>query len=198
MSEDPEGSCNGTDILSTFTEILLRKDGRIQHETLDSRQGTVLKIHQRISRPDSVLNFNPPFFMILQQRRTSRSVNLVTLTYNEEVIETRSVPEAELVADRTTDQVVARLNEPYRVCVGVEEGRVVDPDISKVLIEKYRSSIVYRSRDCLRVVRGEALDRLRQLCPSCLGISDLGLKHEAASAGGEEEAGEQDLSSGHI
>ena len=39
------------------------------------------------------------------------------------------------------------------MCLGVEEERLAEQRIDKLLVERVRSNIVYRSRDCRRVIK---------------------------------------------
>ena len=54
---------------------------------------------------------------------------------------------------RSLQRVRSKIESFIRMCTGVEEERIADQEVQKLLVERVRSRVVYRSRDCRRVIR---------------------------------------------
>jgi len=174
------------DVLLELVKKLKGEDAGIHCEVLSS--GSIIKIHRlpQDEDPSSLLSFSTPIFLVLQELKDSGNLNLVTLTYNEEVLETHSLGLQQILEQEEVNKLVQILNQPYRMCLGVEEERLAEQRIDKLLVERVRSNIVYRSRDCRRVIKQvcrkrepEESEEFAQLCTNCHEISNLGVKTES-------------------
>ena len=125
-------------------------------EVFSVRQICYLKLFKRLqNQPESLLSFNPLVFTLLQ-KSSKNSLKILFMSYNEEVLEELVVELEDKVVlqDSLLLHIHSLLNRPFRLCTGL-----VDPDlliqseeINKILIEKFGESIIFRARNCSRLV----------------------------------------------
>ena len=135
---------------------LLEMDTDVNVEVFSVRQICYLKLFKRLqNQPESLLSFNPLVFTLLQ-KSSKNSLKILFMSYNEEVLEELVVELEDKVVlqDSLLLHIHSLLNRPFRLCTGL-----VDPDlliqseeINKILIEKFGESIIFRARNCSRLV----------------------------------------------
>jgi len=87
-----------------------------------------------------------------------------------------------VMSDGTVASILDLLNTFPRPCIGLKEDEVIISSLDAILIERLGGTIVYRSRECHRVIKNDLeqpADELgRDRCSACLSIADIQIKSE--------------------
>lgn len=164
-----------------LTRLVQEQDAGVHHEILGS--GSLVKLHKfrETEEESAILSYSTPIFIIIQ--KVEEGLKMLKMTYNEEIVETLNL-DLELT-QLLVSCVIDFLNQPYRMCTGLDEDKVAEQSLQKLLVERVRAKIVYRSRDCTRVIKEKVKQEdessgLHELCSSCQEIVMLDIKTENA------------------
>ena len=134
-------------------QVLARQE-RVKLDAFVSHDRHCLKLYKWDSQQsDSLLNYNPSVYLLLQKTDSS-TVKILLMTYNEEVLEDLvvQVEEERGIDDSLVTHICNSLNRQLRLCPGIDcpADLSTSEDIGRILIEKYGDRIIYRSRACAR------------------------------------------------
>jgi len=129
-----------------------RKNG-LMVENLDICAQEVLKIHRVESRKaESFIKFLPEKFLTICIEENFLQIS--TYSYNEQLINSRKLLFDDQINWRNlVEQIIQDLNSEQKLCQGIHIETMLVPDVSKILVESYSNKIIYRSRDCQRIIQ---------------------------------------------
>jgi len=170
------------DSMATLLTALVDVDPDIHYEYIRTEICTSLKLHKQWS--NLVLRYTPPSFVVLTFTHANRGLSLEVFTYTEEVLENRNFSPEEVMTDATVGGILELLNAFPRPCIGIKEEEVITSSLDRILIEKMRGALVYRSRQCLRIIKDDLEQTSDELavqkdrCSACLCLFDTDVKQE--------------------
>jgi len=152
----------------------LDPDIRIEHIS-DPSGGPGIKFYKSSTDNCSLLAYSPKLFLVLRiDNSLASGYTLSSYSYNEQLIHSWNTFEDEDRVDNMCYIIFKALNSGFVVCRGIADSDFSKLDINEILIERYRDSIVYRSRNCTRIVNDSFVsDYLNidiPLCSECTSI----------------------------